>query len=121
MNLKDSCTICGQMIGKKPMTGHMQWKHGINPPLKKYNCEFCEKKFVFRNSLSDHRNTHTGERPYLCKFCDKGFSSFGNHRAHENVHLGIKRKKQKVSKNLISTDNILVTKRKKKGENQFHN
>ena len=121
MDLKDSCTICGQMIGKKPMASHMQWKHGINPPVKKYNCEFCEKKFAFKNSLSDHRNTHTGEKPYLCKFCDKGFSSFGNHRAHENVHLGIKRKKQKVSKNLISTDNILVTKRKKKGENQFHN
>jgi hypothetical protein len=37
-----------------------------------------------------------------------------------SVHLGIKRKKQKVSKKLISTDNVLITKIKKKCENQYN-
>ena len=76
------------------MYTHMQRKHGINPPVKKFNCEFCGKGFAYKLELHDHRNTHTGEKPYLCKFCGKGFASFGTHRMHEKGHLGFKRKKQ---------------------------
>ena len=90
---KVPCTLCGEMIGTKHMYTHMQRKHGINPPVKKFNCEFCGKGFAYKLELHDHRNTHTGEKPYLCKFCGKGFASFGTHRMHEKGHLGFKRKK----------------------------
>jgi KRAB domain-containing zinc finger protein len=90
---KVPCTLCGEMIGTKHMYTHMQRKHGINPPVKKFNCEFCGKGFAYKLELHDHRNTHTGEKTYLCKFCGKGFASFGTQRMHEKGHLGFKRKK----------------------------
>ena len=87
----------------------MQRKHGINPPVKKFNCEFCGKGFAYKLELHDHRNTHTGEKPYLCKFCGKGFASFGTHRMHEKGHLGFKRKKQaKIINSTFLTDSQYV-------------
>ena len=93
------------------MYTHMQRKHGINPPVKKFNCEFCGKGFAYKLELHDHRNTHTGEKPYLCKFCGKGFASFGTHRMHEKGHLGFKRKKQ--TKIFPNQKNISIIKQEK--------
>ena len=79
---KAPCSICGGMIGKQLMTYHMQSKHNINPPEKKFKCEYCGKAFIAQNMLSDHINTHTGARPYLCKFCGNGFSHSGTYSRH---------------------------------------
>ena len=79
---KAPCSICGDMIGKQLMTYHMQSKHNINPPEKKFKCEYCGKAFIAQNMLNDHINTHTGARPYLCKFCGKGFSHSGTYSRH---------------------------------------
>ena len=38
-------------------------------------CTVCDKRFVRRGSLNDHRKCHSGEHVYLCSECEKRFSS----------------------------------------------
>ena len=75
----EPCPICGEMKGKALMTIHLQRKHIINEPEKKFKCEICNKAFNCRGKLKEHSNSHTGAKPYLCKFCAKGIGASGSH------------------------------------------
>ena len=89
---KKPCTICGEIFGSTSMTRHIQQAHTANEE-KKFKCETCGKGFVANNSLQDHINIHTGEKPHVCKVCGKGFASYGTLRTHERGHAGYKRTK----------------------------
>lgn len=43
-----------------------------------FNCSFCSKTLSSRRQLSDHENTHTGNRPYKCTACSKDHASANN-------------------------------------------
>ena len=79
----EPCAICGEMKGKYSMTKHLQTKHKINEPKKKFKCEICNKAFAITAKLKEHTNSHTGAKPFLCKFCGKGFGASGSHWNHE--------------------------------------
>eukprot|EP00168_Porphyra_purpurea_P017516 TRINITY_DN6097_c0_g1_i1.p4 TRINITY_DN6097_c0_g1~~TRINITY_DN6097_c0_g1_i1.p4 ORF type:complete len:257 (-),score=38.21 TRINITY_DN6097_c0_g1_i1:283-1053(-) len=56
------------------------------PPLKKYLCTECNKRFSKNYNLSAHKRLHTGERPFVCSYpgCTRSFlwkSSLTSHRA----------------------------------------
>ena len=82
-HIKDPCELCGEMIGSSVMTVHLQFKHNINRPEKKWNCQYCGKAFRGSSNLRDHENTHTGARPHMCKNCGICFSQSGSYSNHK--------------------------------------
>ena len=46
---------------------------------RKFQCEYCGRRFALAQYLKDHMNVHTGERPYVCKFpgCHEAFPQAG--------------------------------------------
>lgn len=106
------CDLCDfQTFTKNSLTNHKKL-HGE----KRFECEFCGKKFAVNKTLQvlyalfalctllplllsmhsififsiwfqDHRNIHTGKKPYPCRFCDYGSTCRSNTNKHmKTVH-----------------------------------
>ena len=60
------------------------------PIKKKFECNFCTKKFSQISGLNAHVRTHTGERPFKCHVCDKRFTQHSILNTHYMVHTGEK-------------------------------
>ena len=55
--------------------------------IKKFPCDFCEKRFFDNGKLKVHRRIHTGERPYKCCVCEKTFVQSKDLKLHkEKLH-----------------------------------
>ncbi|KAI8930304.1 hypothetical protein BC831DRAFT_387280, partial [Entophlyctis helioformis] len=54
---------------------------------RRYQCQFCLKRFSRPSSLTTHVYTHTGERPFKCGNlgCGRAFSVLSNLRRHSRV------------------------------------
>ncbi|CAH1776336.1 unnamed protein product, partial [Owenia fusiformis] len=37
---------------------------------KPFRCDLCYKQFRLRHHLTQHKMTHTREKPFACEFCD---------------------------------------------------
>ncbi len=92
VHVKMPCTECGEMVGVRKMTRHIEQKH-TSIYDRKFKCDVCGKGFSDKSKLSDHKNTHTGEKPFKCKFCTAAFASRGTHAMHQRSHLGHRRSK----------------------------
>lgn len=55
---------------------------------KPYMCDLCGKSFGRRRTMIEHRRLHTGERPFLCEICDKRFATSGELVKHRRFHTG---------------------------------
>jgi KRAB domain-containing zinc finger protein len=43
-------------------------KRGCSKPQRKtYQCDLCTKSFARQGHLTEHRRTHSGEKPYQCE------------------------------------------------------
>ncbi|KAL1423677.1 hypothetical protein MTO96_021047 [Rhipicephalus appendiculatus] len=51
-----------------------------------YVCPVCGFKFARKATLNQHKRTHTGERPYLCSICGRGFSQTSSLATHRLTH-----------------------------------
>lgn len=63
-------------------------KRKEGPSKKKYRCKDCMKMLSSKQSLREHRFSHTDIKPYVCSLCNKTFrhgSQFTNHKkTHKN-------------------------------------
>ena len=57
-----------------------------NDQKKKWNCEFCGKKFIRKLFLERHQRVHTGELPFQCGICQKCFSRKWDLKRHFKKH-----------------------------------
>lgn len=57
---------------------------------KAHACEVCNARFYERNLLNMHMRTHGDERPYACDTCGKRFKTKSLLNTHSKIHLGEK-------------------------------
>lgn len=77
------CDVCGkQFSGTNRLRQHKQVFHlGLKRNTeKKFECYYCNKKFISKFFLKEHISTHTGNKLYVCDICKK---SFGNSRGYQ--------------------------------------
>ncbi|GBO23881.1 hypothetical protein AVEN_254305-1 [Araneus ventricosus] len=49
-------------------------------------CPTCSKSFAWKNSLTKHMKTHTGENLFRCRICNKVFGRNDNLNRHMRIH-----------------------------------
>lgn len=86
--------------------------------IKPYMCEFCQKSFLTKQKLDEHKNIHTGEAPIKCSMCDETFRRHSNLVQHRNRHhLNIKKK---VKDYICFCGEILHSKKKLAWHKEIH-
>ena len=54
---------------------------------KKYRCRECMKSYASRQSLREHKYSHTNEKPYVCLVCGKSFKFGSQLCIHRKSHV----------------------------------
>ena len=58
--------------------------------VKRFNCSYCDKAFLYSAGRKIHERIHTGEAPYKCNHCDKVFRSAVCRKRHQRIHSSVK-------------------------------
>ena len=66
----------------------MQLHEKTHSGEKPFSCNFCEKSFLWKDSLKNHELTHEKEKAFPCQYCTKTFTLKSYMLAHEKVHTG---------------------------------
>ncbi|XP_053645730.1 zinc finger protein 14 isoform X2 [Cherax quadricarinatus] len=80
------CHICHKFFRTYRYLNFMHIKRcHVGLPVK-YTCEKCNKGFVDKTALKNHKFTHSEVRNYTCKFCGAMFHTPYNLNLHINTH-----------------------------------
>lgn len=60
---------------------------------KPFICEYCPRKYAYKQDLIKHLQIHVGNNIYKCDWCDKGFRLYEELRHHSFVHYKEEREK----------------------------
>ena len=93
-------------------------EHPHDDKPRPYLCTVCDKRFTRKDSLNDHKLTHTREKLYSCTQCDKHFTSQRCLRSHMNVHSS-KYQCTECGKCFKCSDALTVHRRIHSGEKPF--
>ncbi|KAF5277820.1 hypothetical protein FQA39_LY18429 [Lamprigera yunnana] len=78
------CEFCSKTFkSTRNLNDHLRRVHSKE---KKYQCSYCDKKFVDKYVLRIHVRCHTGVRPYQCTVCEKSFIRSDGLKEHMIVH-----------------------------------
>lgn len=83
--LLSPCDICGKMVDRKRLLGHVNQHNGVKP----YACdvEGCEKKFHCPYMLTGHRRDYHSDFVYNCDICGKTYQFRSSYYNHRQKHL----------------------------------
>lgn len=85
------CTQCGQRFRRiGSLQKHLLRADHGGEENRKFQCEFCQKKFPDRTRYITHRYVHTNERPFKCTYegCDKAYRDTQSLKDHYRRHIG---------------------------------
>ncbi|KAK1704790.1 uncharacterized protein BDZ83DRAFT_562024, partial [Colletotrichum acutatum] len=51
-------------------------------------CSICKRRFMRRDHLKRHKQTHITEKPIECNYCGRKFARRDAARRHEQLHAG---------------------------------
>ena len=83
------CAECGKGFKLlKYLKDHQRIHRGDDE--KKFQCEFCGKKYWTKKEIQNHVTTHTNEKPFPCNYCNLSFANTFQRRKHSKaVHDGL--------------------------------
>ena len=65
------CLVCMNVFKNAPAA--RQHVANMHLKLKRFECLVCGKQKYLRGAMTQHVQTHTGEKPYECTLCDRNF------------------------------------------------
>ncbi|XP_026748004.1 zinc finger protein 2 homolog [Trichoplusia ni] len=72
---KHYCELCNKYFANGyGVRTHKLYVHQKVPHEKNKICDLCGRGFSTNRILTNHRRTHTGERPFKCNFCSATFA-----------------------------------------------
>ncbi|XP_028036190.1 zinc finger protein 708-like [Bombyx mandarina] len=88
---KHYCQLCNKLF----VTGyaarkHKEFVHDKQTLPKNKICDICGRGFSTNRILTNHRRTHTGERPYKCPHCTAAFAqstAMHTHMKSQHKHV----------------------------------
>ncbi|KAL8617755.1 hypothetical protein ACOMHN_054751 [Nucella lapillus] len=80
------CDLCGKEYDRADsMMVHKRRRHTEG---KRFQCEYCPKRFFGRSHWLDHTRQHFGASKHVCRWCSQQFSSGYALRVHQRRHTG---------------------------------
>ncbi|XP_061381874.1 zinc finger protein 667-like isoform X2 [Danaus plexippus] len=80
------CRDCDKyFINGYAIRTHVKFVHEKSEKPKNKICDICQRGFHTNRVLSNHRRTHTGERPYCCEHCGAAFAQLQARKTHERT------------------------------------
>jgi KRAB domain-containing zinc finger protein len=100
-----SCNICGKAFTvKEDLQMHVKRVH-MKIKATKYRCSECPYSTDMKTHFTNHRRTHTGEKPFKCNESESAFAVKHTLDRHmKSIHMQIKGSKYKCSECDYATD-----------------
>ncbi len=77
-----ACDRCDyKFTSQSSLTRHYR-THTKEPINKPFQCNICEKRFVYNCNLEAHMQFHNKQRPFSCSRCNKAYSTKGKLKEH---------------------------------------
>lgn len=81
------CDQCSMLVVLRHLERHMQSRHGYEKPFKCEFPDCKSTGFIYRRSLMLHMNLHEGIKPFQCEYCSKAYVSKNSLAIHLIQHV----------------------------------
>jgi len=88
-----NCQKCNRVF--KSRTGIYNHIKGVHNKRYSFQCNICDKTFLFKPHYIGHMNKHKQEKPFVCEKCDKSFRYKQTLKVHWKSCTGVKYDEQK--------------------------